>query len=122
MPVSSSRARQLAWVAFGVCCSFYVINAAVPVVAQALPGSRASGSLDLFNVIIGVVTLAFPVSGMLVARREPKNPVGWLMLTVGLVVAIPLSTFADYGLNIRPGALPGSSVAAALTAANWVPA
>jgi hypothetical protein len=44
------------------------------------------------------------------ASRRPEHPVGWLLLGVGLAVALNLLVegYAKYGLLVRPGSLPGA--------------
>jgi hypothetical protein len=45
-----------------------------------------------------------------VAGRRPRHPVGWLLLGVGLAVALSVVVewYAKYGLVVRPGSLPGA--------------
>src|SRR6266542_400937 len=51
---------------------------------------------------------AFPTIGALIAARHPRNPIGWLLLSNGLVGVF--GQFAEgywrYALFVRPGALP----------------
>ncbi|HEX6878636.1 MAG TPA: histidine kinase [Nocardioidaceae bacterium] len=119
MPLTDSTLRRLAWVTFAYCCGCYLLLAAMPLLAHWLGGS--AGKVDGGSVVLGAMTFAFPVAGILVARQQPRNTLGWLMIAVGLVASFPVSAYAEYGLNIRPGSLPGADVAAAVTAANWAP-
>jgi hypothetical protein len=66
----------------------------------------------------------FPLVGLLIVRRQPRNTVGWLLLGVGVVwsVGVAADSYARYGLVVSPGSLPGPAVAAAINAAIWVPA
>ena len=68
---------------------------------------------DAVTYVLGLVSAA-TVGGVLVGRR-PHHPVGWLLLALGLsVVASGAATgYANYGLLVRPGALPGAVSAAA---------
>jgi hypothetical protein len=45
-----------------------------------------------------------------VGGRRPRHPVGWLLLGVGLAVALSVLVewYAKYGLVVRPGSLPGA--------------
>ena len=121
MQVTDATLRRLAWLAFGWCCACYLL-----IFVTALVGvtthTTGAGEVDWGSVLLGVMSLAFPVTGILVARELPRNAVGWVMIAVGLVVSAPLSVYADYGLVYHPGSLPAADVAAALTAANWAPA
>jgi hypothetical protein len=61
----------------------------------------------------GAVVLALTSSaavGALLASRRPGHPVGWLLLGVGLSVALSVlvESYAKYGLVARPGSLPGA--------------
>ena len=53
--------------------------------------------------------LAFPVVGALVASREPRNAVGWILLGVGLMgaVQVPAALYADHRFEHGQPARPG---------------
>ena len=62
--------------------------------------------------------------GALVASRLPRNPVGWLFLTAGLLWTADQTAgvyAADAGV-LAPGSLPGAIVAAWLQWSLWLPA
>ena len=102
---------RLAWVVFG-CTTFVTLTA--------LAVSVAAGSgVDPFHVGL----LAFPVVGALVASRQPRNALGWIMLGVGAVNALDdvLVVYTSYGLTIEPGSLPRPDLALALSSPMWVP-
>jgi hypothetical protein len=52
--------------------------------------------------------------GAVLASRRPRHPVGWLLLVLGLSLALGgvVPAYAAYGLLARPGALPGASAVA----------
>jgi putative effector of murein hydrolase LrgA (UPF0299 family) len=62
------------------------------------------------------MVLVFPATGALIASRRPQNAIGWVMVSLGAVgiIAEGLLAYAVYGLEIRPGSLPGTDVALAL--------
>jgi len=64
--------------------------------------------------VLGLVSTA--TVGALVASRRPRNPVGWLLLTFGLLVVVSLVAvgYVAYGLLARPGALPATDAAVVL--------
>ena len=64
--------------------------------------------------VLGLVSTA--TVGALVASRRPRNPVGWLLLTFGLLVVVSLVAvgYVAYGLVARPGALPATDAAVVL--------
>src|SRR6266498_4707315 len=49
--------------------------------------------------------------GAVLANRRPHHPVGWLLLVLGLSLAVAgvAAAYAAYGLVARPGALPAAS-------------
>ena len=61
--------------------------------------------------LLGMVSAA--TVGAVVAGRRPRHPVGWLLLGLGLTIALSaLATgYAYYGVLARPGALPAVAVA-----------
>jgi hypothetical protein len=63
-----------------------------------------------------VFPLSFTAAGVIVARREPRNAVAWLLIAVALLVALGTDAggyaFLDYGLNY--GTLPLGPVAVVL--------
>ena len=65
--------------------------------------------------------LAWAVAGLTVASRRPSHPVGWLLLGVGLVVAmnVPIEPYVKYGLLARPGSLPGARYLVPLVYSTW---
>jgi len=66
--------------------SLLLVFAAIPL-ELASPGTLSvNGSSDVMSDGAGVVfVLAFTAVGVLVARRQPHNPMGWLLLGAGLV-------------------------------------
>lgn len=74
----------------------------------------------IFAVVIGT----FPLSGLLVVRRHPRNSVGWLLLAVGAVWTVGGigDVYSTYGLVIEPGSLPLAAVGATVSNAIWAPA
>src|SRR5512132_1159206 len=63
---------------------------------------------DAVAYVLGLVSAA--TVGAVLASRRPRHPVGWLLLTLALlVVAIGVTTsYPTYGLLVRPRSLPGA--------------
>jgi signal transduction histidine kinase len=72
-----------------------------------------------FTVPIGVLSLAFPTVGALIASRLPTNPIGWIFCGVGLLYAMQrfALVYADYAL-VENFALPGGEYVAWFS--SWV--
>ncbi|HEV3496666.1 MAG TPA: hypothetical protein VHA34_09975, partial [Actinomycetes bacterium] len=61
-----------------------------------------------------LATFSATTVGALLASRRPAHPVGWLLLGLGLPVALSgvATGYANYGLMARPGGLPAADWAA----------
>ena len=59
-----------------------------------------------------VVLLAFPVAGIVIATRQPANIIGWILLAIGAgwAVLAGATGYADYGIRLHPGSLPGGGL------------
>jgi hypothetical protein len=102
---------RLAWVLLACVGVMTVVSLAVSVD----PG-------DGVDVLL-LAVLAFPIVGALIASRQARNAVGWVLLGIGFVVILSetLGLYAHYALTVRPGSLPGGEVALALDQHLWVP-
>jgi hypothetical protein len=51
-------------------------------------------------VLTGVLSLAYPAVGALIASRLPRNPIGWIFCVMGLLYVVRRLTtaYADYAL------------------------
>jgi hypothetical protein len=89
--------------------SVLVVLAAIPVEVLD-PGSIAfNGSGDGFSAVMSVAfLLAFAAVGVVVARSQPHNPIGWLMLATALVWEMSdfSSGYADLDYQYRHATLP----------------
>ncbi|MGZ8740747.1 MAG: hypothetical protein ACXWZ8_09155, partial [Gaiellaceae bacterium] len=59
--------------------------------------------------------------GLVVATRRRNNPIGWLLLGNGFVLALNglAADYAAYGLLERPGSLPGAEWAVLFDQSGW---
>jgi signal transduction histidine kinase len=75
------------------------------------------------NLIYVAIVLGYSTVGALLASRDPGNRIGWLLLIAGL--GLVLAGFGDeyvvYGLETRPGSLPGPTFGAMLSNLTWGP-
>ena len=81
---------------------------------------RAPSIAATAPVALAVVSAA--AVGALVASRRPRHPVGWLLLGVGLAVAVSVLSepYVKYGLLVRPGSVPGARSLVPLLYSTWL--
>jgi len=67
-------------------------------------------------VAFPLLILAFTVVGVVVARSQPRNPVGWVLLSIGvsLIVLGDARVYAVLDYRLHDGRLPGGPVAVLL--------
>ena len=74
---------------------------------------RRAGRSDPLDTAVGptVAAVSAATVGAVLAGRRPRHPVGWLLLAFALFLAVNgvAGGYAPYGLQIRPGALPGAA-------------
>jgi hypothetical protein len=81
--------------------------------------ARDAGRPDLallapFVVAPSLAALTASTVGAVLASRRPRHPVGWLLLAIGLSMAIGglAAGYLPYAVIIRPGALPATDLLA----------
>ncbi len=104
--------RATAWLAWALfVLSLLLLMGSFTLVALGT-GIATPGDVDLNVEGIGFVVafFAFPLVGVVIASRRPRNAIGWLFLAVGLGLALSnfSTAYADYGLFADPGSLPGA--------------
>ena len=118
--MSRRTAARFAWALWAVCIVLIALALALEFMTEDFP--LEVGGLRLhpgFAVLTGVLSLAYPAVGALIASRLPTNPIGWIFCGTGLVYGMRRLTtaYADYAL-IETFALPWGEVAAWLS--TWV--
>jgi hypothetical protein len=92
----------------------FLTSVLLHVLAFSSQGPTSTGD-TLGELLIFVSFLAFPIVGALIASRQPKNPVGWICLAVGL------SWTLIFTGDSVPGSGPYPVTMDALTQAAWIP-
>ncbi|HEV3234179.1 MAG TPA: GAF domain-containing sensor histidine kinase [Candidatus Dormibacteraeota bacterium] len=61
-------------------------------------------------MVFALASVLFAVVGFIVARRQPQNVMGWLLLAIG--ICIPLGSANNYAINslYDPGAFPAPAI------------
>jgi hypothetical protein len=113
-PASGRRwTAALAWALAGLAVLVVVagIRLAPLVDAGGLPEAHRTipGTIAAYAAVL-LATVSSASVGAVLASRRPRHPVGWLLLGVGLAVALSLLVewYAKYGLVVRPGSLPAA--------------
>lgn len=117
-------ARRLAWMGFLLITGLYSVGVAFAVQHRA--GAAAASSWGSSGGVVGPVLFilslfSFPVVGILILSRHPKNPIGWICLAIGLTWGFDgvLSNYAGNSLGTDPSR---TALAAALDSWLWIPA
>jgi len=128
-PNASARSparRRLAWAVFAVTCVMWAVAIVTAWLTRDLQNSESLGSSGA-DLVVGIATavvlLAFPVAGVVIATRQPANPIGWILLAIGAGwgALAGATGYADYGIRLHPGSLPAADIAAVLTVSVWAP-
>jgi signal transduction histidine kinase len=102
-------APAVAWAIFAVTA----VEVAVALTLDVLNGEASS-------IAISVPFLTFPVVGLMLATRRPRNPLGWLMLGVAVLFVFPGESYAAYATTGGRD-LPGAAWALGIASPLWVP-
>jgi hypothetical protein len=97
-----------------------VLGALTFVLALAsVPLDHLAHQVDVTGEVIGIGLVgAGAVVGTVVAARRPRNPIGWILLAIFLLVAPPYAQYAVLDYRMHHGTLPLGRVAVALLA-DW---
>ena len=112
---SSTHASPAPWLAIGLT----VAGVALAVVLNGLAGSHGEDSWT--GVAWAAAALASGGVGLVLAIRRAGNPIGWLLLANGLVLAVHYvaTPYADYAVLAEPDALPGGEWAVLIHERAW---
>jgi hypothetical protein len=117
--LSDRTLRRAAWVATAFLPTAVVVS--VPVVARVRAVDPSWNGGLVGDTAFVLVLLSFPLAGLLVLRRQPRNRVGWLLEGIGVVWGLGVITdaYSAYGLVVAQGVLPGAGIVAGATAGSW---
>ena len=123
--MSTRAASWLAWSLAGLSVALAAASVALYIATRSvqLPPSWGTGG-DSAVLIFVLPFLAFPLVGALIASKQPKNPIGWICLAVGIIWMIMLisTSYGMYGLVVRPGSVPFPAAMGSLGEWVWAPA
>lgn len=104
-----------------------VVTAVSYAAGEILLLTSAVGAYDdespLVSLAFSLMMLVFVAVGAVVAARLPSNPIGWLFLAAGLILALTSVTYGYAAVALDgPGRLPGGLAAAWVSSWSWAPA
>lgn len=96
------KAGRLAWT-----CTVVSLLVAIAALGIAVRGALSSGDYRAIlshQILTPFLTIGFAVIGALVASRQPRNPIGWIFVAVGLLFALTALAVAlfDFGTDSSP--------------------
>ena len=117
---SDRTLRRAAWTILFLQVAALAVALPIVVSASETGGAWGTGG-DLTEIVFNAVVLIFPLSGLLILIRQPRNRIGWVLQGIGVawVLGVLLDGYASYGLVLEPGSLRRPDVAAALNEGSW---
>jgi hypothetical protein len=114
--------RRPAWLAWGL-WALTLLCLAPAYWLQYLLGQAGRPDLAVLDIPTSAVAAAhvgLATVGAVVASRQPRHPVGWLLLVFGVIgnASFVIAGYANYGLLARPGMLPAARLVAAYFSAD----
>jgi hypothetical protein len=109
--VRAARAVPALALALGLLALGASLASVPPAIAQHQTGP---GGAVAYTLILLAVALPGTAVGVLLAARRPRNPLGWLLLTLLLLTADPASEYATLDYRTHHGTLPLGWVALVL--------
>ena len=114
--MSTATASRLAWSLWVLALALTAIGLWLLWLDRAIPVPQIWG----FRGYAAFFALPCSSVGALIASRQPKNPIGWLFVGLGMQSGLQLlaEEYAIYALLVSPGSLPGGLPAAWVQ--NWI--
>jgi signal transduction histidine kinase len=118
--IEQHRHRRLAWALWA--SALLLALAALTFLILGRTTSPPSESFG-FRGFSAVFAIVFGTTGLLIASRVSSNPIGWLLLAIGVGGGVQelAQQYAIYGVLYRPGSVPAADVAAWTTQWIWIP-
>jgi class 3 adenylate cyclase len=113
--MTDRTAGRLAWGAFALYVLLFLAWVAFELATERTAGQDPFSTSD---VLFAVSTAAFPIVAILILARQPRNPIGWILMAIGLAWVIGPESYGKFALSKD---LPGGALAIALSSAVWAP-
>src|SRR5687767_2035399 len=97
-------AKPLAWTLWLLTLAFVAAGVVLSILNRA---TLEADPITLYSILI-LSALSFATAGSLIARRHPRNAIGWLFCAMGLFFGsvVVSEEYAVRGLAVAPGSLP----------------
>ena len=117
MSLSNSTLRRSAWAVWWFLAATFSATVPLSLVDRARTSESWGSTGPAGEIAFAIAMVSFPLTGLLILRRQPRNTIGWLLQGIGLVIGLSAvaDNYARYGLILDPGSVPGPNVAAALS-------
>jgi signal transduction histidine kinase len=126
MTFSDRSLRALWWATCGFILAAFVIGLTLHTLSTSGADQGSSWGSGGFwtGFLFTLITFMFPVAGAVIARREPRNPVGWVLLLIGVGWSLDalFTGFAGYYWLSHQRFVTASHVAVQLDQWTWIPA
>ncbi|MEA2509018.1 MAG: hypothetical protein QOG21_1100 [Actinomycetota bacterium] len=119
--LSDTTYRRLAWTGLFVISALYVVGVALSFHSRGPETSTWGSGGVIGQDLFGLSTFTFPVVGILVLSRHPRNTIGWICLAIGLVWGLDAS-LSVYAGNVLASAPTRAAYAAEIDGCLWLPA
>src|SRR5215208_8298089 len=121
--MSPRTAAWLAWLLWAVCFALIALALLLDFLTGEVllpPELRGLRPGLAFALLTGVLSLAYPTVGALIASRLPTNPIGWIFCGMGVLYTAGRFTgaYADYAL-VENFAFPGGESVAWFSSCLW---
>jgi hypothetical protein len=113
--VTERTARRLAWLAFLLWVLFFAATVFFDAGTRPLPGEAGENQ---GNVLWTLMTSGFSIVAIMILARQPRNPIGWTLMTIGLFFTEPLAAYGEFALS---RGLPGGLVSITIAGPLWAP-
>jgi hypothetical protein len=120
------RVGRISYRAAWIALPLGLLNVALASLALLFAGLNDYSLIVLLEDYIlpgAILAVSVSVVGALVASHRPRNPLGWIFLTVGFFQGLVQFawTYAEYVLITEPDALPGGPLMSWVGGVAWIP-
>jgi signal transduction histidine kinase len=119
--VSSWTARRLAWLLGIVSIVLLVASITFMFVDRRARLPTNVGVWSAADVLDMLVSVGVPILGIVIVNKQPRNAIGWLFISAGIVIALATfgQVYALHALIVEPGSLPAGRAMAWMSNVLW---